>query len=66
MENVKFFGPQFKFIAKSLRDTKPVEEDVIGMEQWEKLVRTIAHDLSQTNDNFNRGAFFRVAGLKRR
>lgn len=63
---IRFFGGQFKFVAESLRASKPSDDDVMGNEVWEKTVRTLAHDLSQTNPNFNRAAFFRVAGLKKR
>lgn len=64
MDNVHFIGRQFKYLAKSLRDSKP-ESHTREYEQWEKTVRTIAHDLALTNDNFNRAAFFRVAGLNK-
>ena len=64
MAHPKFFGVQFKYLAKTLRDCKP-EENTREYGQWDKTVRTVAHDLSKTNDNFNKAAFFRVAGLKK-
>lgn len=63
-DNVHFVGRQFKYLAKSLKDTRP-EHGTREYEQWEKTVRIIAHDLSLTNENFNKAAFFRVAGLNK-
>lgn len=63
----RFFGPQFKFVSKSLSDCRPDPvADPAGYELWDKIVRTQAHDLSRTNTNFNKAAFFRIAGLSRK
>lgn len=64
MTTPKFFGVQFKYLAKSLKDCRP-EEGTHDYALWEKIVRTVAHDLSRTNENFNKAAFFRVSGLKK-
>lgn len=60
----RFHGSQFKYIAESLRDARPDPNDA-GYLAWVKVVHTICHDLSLTNDRFNRAAFLRVSGLKK-
>lgn len=63
---IKFYGPQFKYLAQSLRDSRPTDDDTMGMALWKKIVLTICHDLNRTNEKFNKAAFLRVAGFNKR
>jgi len=49
----------YVFIAKSLKDSKPMPFNWFNMEVWDKVVYTIAHDLSDDNPYFDEARFLR-------